>query len=301
MITIILTILAQTYASPFVCVDGPQVIGNEKVFTGLVQAYGDYGPDHVSIYVINGLRVGGVIAPALDGNSVVLMGRRETYDSAAGIIITNEHTLDAGGYISVKQGETGTQLFVVDYKGNVHLGCASGADPYTCGSIIDATGKSGHPAVRAGPGGYLLVEGNLGTVCALLPDGGEPDPDGGTGYLSEHVTCDGGHCCFPYAGSHGNFTDIARTGMQAGWVREDRNGTQSVHVVTHSGAFGNPCTLTRDKFPRCPDTYNIATDRGQFNAFGAFPGALQCAVDTEAYYVCMSDGWHELLMGVGEP
>lgn len=295
-------LLAQSCGSPFVCIDGDQVIGNSKVFTGLLQAYGqyNYGGEQVSLIVIKAMRVGGSVAPTYDGAGLVFRGRRAPDDPAAGVIITNEHALDAGGYLAIKQGATDAQLFVVDYLGNAILGCALNsdgtgrADSYTCGSVIDATGKSGHAAVRAGPGLYLTTEGNLGDVCALLPDGGEPDPDGGSGYLAEHVTCDGGHCCFPYAGSHGNHTRMARREMRAGWADEVRNGSQPIHVITRTGAFGNPCLLPKSAFPRCPDVYNVPTSAGQFNAFGAFVGALQCAADEMALYVCKPWGWRKL-------
>src|SRR5687767_8760729 len=149
MLALIATLLAQSCDAPFVCIDGNQVVNDSKVFTGLVQAYGEYssGGEQVSLIVIKGLRVGGQISPALDGNSLVLRGRREMYDSAAGVIIYNEHALDAGGYLSVETPNG--QTLVSDWQGNLILNAAlnsngtQASDVLHRGMIVHANQASG--------------------------------------------------------------------------------------------------------------------------------------------------------------
>jgi hypothetical protein len=248
-----------------------------------------------------GWAFGGPIVPLLDGQSVVIRTSRLPGDPAAGVIIIADHDIidgGTGGPIAIFDAN-GNQLLALDLYGRLYMGCPAGvANPYDCGTLVDLTGKSGHPVTKAGPGLYHTTEGRLGEVRALLPDGGQPDPDGGMSngrpYGPQHVRCDDGGCYFPWAGSHGDHTMADRTPIPGGWGVELRNGSD-VTFVTHAatGAFGAPC-IARAKFPACPDFTIIPTSNGLFNAYGAHFGALLCAADDMSTYLCKPWGWRKL-------
>lgn len=301
MLALIATLLAQSCSAPFVCIDGDQVIGNSKVFTGLLQAYGNYNynGESVSLAVVNGMRLGGQLAPLLDGNSIVLRGRRLPGDVGAGVVITSEHPLDAGGYLAVNGGDvTHAQLLVLDWMGNLMLSPApldngsEAPDILHRGMLVSRNWASGARVIQSAPGAYLVVEYRMAEQCAQLADGGRPTPDGGT-----EVQCfaDGG-CCVAYAGRHGGFTSISSVPQWQGWLHETANpgvyGGASKFIVHATGAFGPANGLMRSEFPTCPSPLAY-TSLGQFYP-GVPPGVFIYAADEDQHYRCKLTGWEPL-------
>lgn len=297
MTMLITMLLAQTCSSPFVCVDGTQSIGGQKVFTQVLQATGAYpfGTEDVSLFVSNGLRVGGGIAPILDGAATIITGRRYASDPAPGVIVSSERTLSAGGYFGVST--PCGQVFSVNHNGDVTSGpaldenCTQATDVLHRGMFVVGNTASGAVGMQSAPGAYLTLEYRLAEQCAILADGGRPFDDGGT----EVQTMSDAGTCVAYAGRHGGVTVTSSVAQLQGLMFSTENhgayGGSTKFYVHATGAYGQANGLLRSQFPTCPSPLAM-TSLGQFYP-GVPPGAHTYAADEDKQYVCKLTGWVE--------
>ena len=143
--------------------------------------------------------------------------------------------------------------------------------------------------MRSAPGGRVIIEYELAAQCAKLPDGGEPQWDGG---FDVEYRPDAGFC-FSYAGAHGGVEAASTVPQQQGFAFATINpgvyGGLMKFYVHATGAFGQANGLWRHEFPTCPSPLAM-TSLGQFYP-GVPPGAHAYASDEDREYVCKLTGW----------
>lgn len=236
---------------------------------------------NVSQINYQGIMVGtGPIAPTFGGNSITLMGARDSTDLAPDVIVKSSSYRDAGGYFAVLDGPNNGQVFAIDAAGNVKFNYSDryskvhNTEPAWLGLLQDQTGLSGHIALSTLPGMYLAIGGRLADDRdAIESDGGCPLYDGGEWVLNDGGTgvgADGGVCLtyYSYAGNHGDLSVIPHGPHVGGWLLELKNPTSgtasdSKFAIDPLGGMVQPGGLVRAKFP--PESVAFRTSVGQFS------------------------------------
>lgn len=279
-------VVSQTCAAPFVCNDGDQLIGGQKVGTNLWQFTGfyDWGGPLVSTSMYGGVALGGPIVPLLSDQPIVLRGGR----------------IYLIGKVSI-ENECG-QVLVIDDDGNFTPNaalkrndagvCTQTTNVLHSGMLKMGNTASGAIAIQSAPKSRVTFEYSLAENCGKLPDGGEPVGDGG----AEFVTLWDGGTCFAYAGKHAGVEALSSVAQQQGFmfstISHGVYGGDMKFAVHATGAAGPLNGLLRSEFANCPSPL-VGTDFGQFYP-GVGPGFTSWANDEQKLYVCALSGWEQV-------
>lgn len=300
MLSLTLAVLAACTESQYVCVDGDQVVGGQKVFNGLVQHYAayDFGGVYVSSINAHGASFGGPLIATTDGNGLVLRGRRAASDSAPDVRVESEHSRDAGGPFAVYVN--GVPVSAVDWMGNVSAYPAPNADGTQAadaihrGSFVDRSGISGHDTVTTMPG-Y-----NIGIAGRASENHTNTFIDGGCNVFE----ADSG-CYASFTALHGEAA-VRSTEPRpfGGWAYEyvnpvtDGTGTKRWFVDVWGG-IGQRHFMIRAQFPRCPADQVATAPQTQAYFQGALESTQLYAFDEHEWYFCDGSDWQPMRTGSG--
>lgn len=300
MLSLISVLLAQT-CTPLTSCDA--VIPGQKVFGDLVQFYGAYPTDGVTVSAIslNGMKVGGPVIPTLDGTSLRLRGSHVVGDAAPDVMVESSHYRDTGGVFGAFCGDANhSQQFALDHNGDVIIMPCPNADGSVSanaihhGTVIDGSGISGHWSATVLPRYYYGIAGRLSEnhLNAGL--------DGGCNTLE----ADGG-CYASFTALHGELTVLSTEPRPfGGW------GLQYVNPVTDGtgpdrffvdvwGGIGQRHMMIRAQFPPCPADLMRTMPQTQSYFNGAIESTQLYAFDEHEWYFCDGTDWQPMRAGSG--
>ncbi len=226
------------------------------------------------------------------GGQAGVYGYRLEGDSSAAVVLGNSVVRETPGLglnptcFELRNGPNHVhQLIQVDCGGSIVL-VAPGS------SLVEGTGLSGHPTVRAISRQYIVLQGALGeNHDGQLEDGGVADLDAGA-----VMEVDGG-TYYPFSTPHADVvvtsSQYREQGLMLG-VENPRTGgqTDKIFSVDVWGGTGTRRNLYRAQFPLCPG-FNLNTALGQHMFIGAITSTRLWAADLETYWICKSSGWVE--------